>query len=147
MQEANTFIKSMDPNTTNPADDQGIIYAFAKSMDPNSVVREGEYATVQKYAQSWASTFGFNAQRVADGVEFLTPAARENMRSTVQKKFDASKKSYDKIYGEYVRRINEIGNINDGEKYLTQYSFSTITNNSVNEKEVSAAKSKYGIDY
>jgi len=147
LQEANTFIKSMDPNTTNPADDQGIIYAFAKSMDPNSVVREGEYATVQKYAQSWASTFGFNAQRVVDGVEFLTPAARENMRSTVQKKFDASKKSYDKIYGEYVRRINEVGNINDGEKYLTQYSFSTITNNNANEKEVSAAKSKYGIDY
>ena len=58
MAEAVAFADSLNANTTNPADDQALIYAFAKAMDPDSVVREGEYATVQKYAQSWAECSG-----------------------------------------------------------------------------------------
>jgi hypothetical protein len=56
--EGKAFVDSISNNTQNPADQQGLIYAFAKAMDPNSVVREGEYATVQKYAQSWAQSCG-----------------------------------------------------------------------------------------
>jgi hypothetical protein len=149
LQEANSFVQSMDPNTTSASDDQGLVYAFAKSMDPDSAVREGEYATVQKYAQSWSSTFNFNAQRVVDGVEFLTPEARINLKAAIQSKFNATKKSYDKVYEEYGRRINEMTNINDGTKYLTQYSLSGATSGGkqINSKEVELAKSKYNITY
>ena len=31
---------------------QGIISDYAKALDPDSVVREGEYATVARYAQN-----------------------------------------------------------------------------------------------
>jgi hypothetical protein len=51
-QEGYQTISSIGVNTKSPADDIAFIYAFAKIMDPNSVVREGEYNTIQKYAQS-----------------------------------------------------------------------------------------------
>ena len=50
-----------NPTSTN---DQALIYAFAKAMDPTSSVREGEYATVQKYAQSFANQLGFDVNRL-----------------------------------------------------------------------------------
>ena len=33
-------------------------------MDPDSVVREGEYATVQKYSQTWGQKFGMDVNRI-----------------------------------------------------------------------------------
>lgn len=91
------------------SDDQGLIYAFAKAMDPNSVVREGEYATVQKYAQSWAETFGFNAKRIFSNNVFLTKEARQNMLSTIQSRYQASEQNYTNIANEYKRRIQAAG--------------------------------------
>ena len=43
--EAKAFVDSLPTDSNSPADDQGLLYAFAKAMDPNSVVREGECAT------------------------------------------------------------------------------------------------------
>ena len=146
--EGNNFVQSLPKDSNNPADDQGLIYAFAKAMDPTSVVREGEYATVQKYSQSWAESFGYNAVRVVNNQEFLSDQARENIKATIQRKLESQKKSYDNIFSEYARRINERLNINDGEKYLTQYSFGTVPGSgSINEKEIDSTKSKYGISY
>lgn len=142
LQEANSFVQSLDPNTQSASDDQGLVFQFAKAMDPDSAVREGEYATVQKYAQSWLSTFGFNAQRVADGVEFLTPEARVNLKATIEKKFQATKKSYDKTFEEYGRRINETANVNNGTKYLTQYSLQSSTEDAPN-KQAETFRNKY----
>lgn len=121
MAEAVSFASSLDPNTTNPADDQALIYAFAKAMDPDSVVREGEYATVQKYAQSWAQTFGFNAARVFSNTAFLTPQARANMKQTIQKKYQAGKAQYDNVRKSYVNKINKTTGHADGEDYLIDY--------------------------
>lgn len=89
------------------ADNIGLIYAFAKAMDPGSVVREGEYATVQKYAQSWAESFGFNVQRVLTNKEFLTKEAVNNLMSTMNAKYAASEKSFQNIESEYNRKIEE----------------------------------------
>jgi hypothetical protein len=149
LQEANSFVQSMDPNTTSSMDDSGLVYAFSKAMDPDSAVREGEYATVQKNAQSLSEAFGFNVMRVVNNMEFLTPEARINIKNTIQSKFNATKKSYDKVYEEYGRRINEMTNINDGTKYLTQYSLSGATAGTkmVNDKEVESVKSKYNLNY
>lgn len=119
--EAVSFANSLDPNTKNPADDQALIYAFAKAMDPDSVVREGEYATVQKYAQSWAQTFQFNAARVFSNTAFLTPQARANMKRTIQAKYRAGKAQYDNVRKSYASQINKITNQGDGEDWLTDY--------------------------
>lgn len=121
MSEAVAFANSMDPNTKNPADDQALIYAFAKAMDPDSVVREGEYATVQKYSQSWLSAFGFNAMRIVSNTEFLTPEARANLKRTIQQKFKAATAQYKAVRDSYVKKINKITGLTDGEDWLTDY--------------------------
>jgi len=119
--EAVSFADSLDINTKNPADDQALIYAFAKAMDPESVVREGEYATVQKYAQSWANNFGFNAQRIFSNVAFLTPQARANMKATIRSKYNSGKSQYDNVRRSYEAKINKITGRGDGGDYLTDY--------------------------
>jgi hypothetical protein len=96
-------------NQTNPtsADDQGLLYAFAKAMDPNSVVREGEYATVQKYAQSAIQRGWANAKRFASNEAFLSTDARANMLATINSKFQAADQAYQNVYSEYNRRIED----------------------------------------
>lgn len=119
--EANQFVQALDTNTTNPADDQALIYAFAKAMDPDSVVREGEYATVQKYAQSWAESFGFNVARLFSNTTFLTPQARQNMKRTIQNRFKAAKSQYLSIRKSKAAAINKITGNTDGDEWLTDY--------------------------
>jgi hypothetical protein len=122
MAEAVTFVNSLDLNSKNPADDQALIYAFAKAQDPESVVREGEYATVQKYAQTWLQNFGFNAKRVLDNSEFLTTQARANMRATVLKRYAAARGMYDNVRASFTRQVNATsGGQVDPEDYLTDY--------------------------
>jgi hypothetical protein len=121
--EAKAFVDSLPTDSNSPADDQGLLYAFAKAMDPNSVVREGEYATVQKYAQSWLETFGFNAKRIVDNGEFLTPEARMNLKGTIDKKFQASFQNYQNVASEYSRRIDQAtGKSGVGGLFITDYS-------------------------
>jgi hypothetical protein len=119
--EAVSFADSMDVNTKNPADDQALIYAFAKAMDPESVVREGEYATVQRYAQSWAESFGFNAARIFTNTAFLTPQARANMKKTIRARYLAGKNQYDNVYRATVAKINKVTGGQDGADYVTDY--------------------------
>ena len=121
MGEAVSFAQGLDDHTKNPADDQALIYAFAKAMDPNSVVREGEYATVQKYAQSWAESFGFNAARIFSNAAFLTPEARANMKATILSRFQAARGQYDNLRNEFGRRINQKTGAADGVDRLTDY--------------------------
>jgi len=120
--EAKQFVDSLGNTTTNPSDDQGLIYAFAKTMDPDSAVREGEYATAQKYSQSMINSFGKSVSQALKGTGFLTPEARENMKKTINSKYKANKSIYDNTYNEYARKINNITGRNDGSDYLTNYS-------------------------
>lgn len=113
------FIQSMDPNSKNPADDQGLIYAFAKAMDPDSAVREGEYATIQKYAQSWLSSFGFNAKRVLENTEFLTPQARQNMKTTIESKVKSMHAPYKVARQDAIHRLGTLGVV--GNDYIPDY--------------------------
>jgi hypothetical protein len=116
--ESKIFVESLDPNSTNPADDQALIYAFAKAMDPDSAVREGEYATVQKYNQSWIEKLGFNAARIVDNKEFLTPEARANIKSTILKRATTSERVYRNLRKEYGTKINKVTGGDDGEEWL-----------------------------
>lgn len=116
------LVSQISENTKNPAENQALIYAFAKAMDPTSVVREGEYATVQKYSQSWLESFGFNALRVANNSEFLTPEAITNIKSTIAKKLNGTQTAYQNLANEYARRIDRITGQADGIDYISNYS-------------------------
>ena len=105
----------------NSGDDQALLYAFAKAMDPGSVVREGEYATVAKYAQSWADNFGFKAERVFSNSPFLTEQARKQMKETIGKKVESARQAYDNVHNEYGRRIELQAGVKNGRDYLTNY--------------------------
>ena len=118
--EGKAFADSISNNTQNPADQQGLIYAFAKAMDPASVVREGEYATVQKYAQSWATSFGFNAARIFSNSPFLSASAIANMKATINSKYQAAEKNYKNVYDEYQRQIQ--GAYTGEQRQITDYS-------------------------
>lgn len=121
MSEGVNFAQALNDNTTNPADDQALIYAFAKVMDPDSVVREGEYATVQKYAQSWAERFKFDVTRIFSNSQFLTPEARRNMKATLMTKFGVERRAYDNLRNEYGKRIDRITGKTGGVEELTDY--------------------------
>lgn len=119
--DALQFAKSLDVNSKNPADDQALIYAFAKAMDPDSAVREGEYATIQKYSQSWLESFGFNAKRVLLNQEFLTPEARTNLVKTITQRAAPVITQYQKLHSYYSGRINKITGRKDGVDDLPDY--------------------------
>lgn len=121
IQEGYNFAKSIDTKTTNPADDQALIYSLAKTLDPGSVVREGEYATAQKYAQSWVNAYGKGITQALAGTGFLSEAARNNIKNTIETKYKASKISYDNTNKQYIQNINSLTGRNDGGQFLVDY--------------------------
>lgn len=119
--EGYSFVRSLSNETTNPADDQALIYALAKALDPGSVVREGEYATVQKYAQSLVQSYGKSVNQALTGSGFLSADARKNIKSTIESRFKAAETSYKNLYTETERRVNLIGNTDKGSQLLNNY--------------------------
>lgn len=128
IQEGRNFAGSLSNTTTNPVDDQGLIYALAKALDPGSVVREGEYATAQKYAQSWISAFGKGVTQALLGTGFLSETARKQIKDTIEAKYKASKTSYDNIQKQYETGINNLTGRSDGAKFLSDYSINNSSN-------------------
>ena len=122
IQEGYVFASSLPDKTTNPADDQALIYSLAKALDPGSVVREGEYATAQKYAQSWIKSFGAGVEQAILGTGFLSEEARKNIKKTIESRFNASKTSYNNLYERYSFGIENLTGRNDGELFLVDYS-------------------------
>jgi hypothetical protein len=108
MSEAINLVNSLSDTTTNPADDQALIYAFAKAMDPDSVVREGEYATVQKYAQSWIKSYGKGVEQAIAGTGFLSEEARKNIKKTIASKYNAGKINYDNLRNESASQMDNL---------------------------------------
>lgn len=121
--EGYNFVSGLPNSTTNPADDQALIYALAKALDPGSVVREGEYATAQRYAQSWAQAYGKGVELAALGTGFLSETARNNIKSTITSRYKAAEKTYNNLYGEYRAQIEQLGQLpaGTGNSLLTNY--------------------------
>lgn len=107
VQEGYQTLSNIGTDTTNAADDIAFIYGFAKIMDPNSVVREGEYNTIQKYAQSWASTFGFNAKRIYSNTNFLSKDAKDKMLQVMSTKYGTATNQYNNLRSEYQRQMDD----------------------------------------
>jgi hypothetical protein len=106
--EAMQFVNAMPLKSENPADDIGIIYAFAKGMDLESVVREGEYKTIQDYAQALFQKAGIRLNRVFNNEGFLTTDARTKLKQTLQTKSNATAKMYRDFRKGQVGRIETI---------------------------------------
>lgn len=120
--QAMTFVESLPLDTNNPQDDQALIYAFAKAMDPDSAVREGEYATVQKYAQSWAQRFGKDVIRVVKRTDFLDDEARADIKATIRAAFEANRQTYGNLRTQYAKQIDQVtGRPGTGGEYLIDY--------------------------
>lgn len=139
IQDGYNFAKSISDTTQNPADDQALIYSLAKALDPGSVVREGEYATAQKYAQSWIAAYGKGVEQALLGTGFLSETARKNIKKTIEGKYTSSEKSYKNLYKNYSTGINSLTGRADGEKFIIDYS--------TQGSSVSDRASRAGYDY
>lgn len=140
MKEIKDTVNSIPDDTKSPSDQQNLVYAFAKAMDPGSVVREGEYATVQKYAQSVADRFGFKMQRLTSNAPFLTPEAIKTMKATINNRVNVTEKSYANVYDEYGRRINKVSGGSDGKDFITDYSKGFQSIGAEHNQNISSAK-------
>lgn len=121
IQEGRNFAGSLANDTKNPADDQALIYSLAKALDPGSVVREGEYATAQKYAQSWLAAYGKGVTQALAGTGFLSETARKNIKDTIETKYKSSLRSYDNLANQYEKGINDLTGRQDGSKFIRSY--------------------------
>lgn len=121
IQDGYNFAQSISDTTVNPADDQALIYSLAKALDPGSVVREGEYATAQKYAQSWISSFGKGVEQAIAGTGFLSETARKNIKNVIETKYDSTKKSYTNLQDNYAKNISSLTGRDDGKNFLIDY--------------------------
>lgn len=121
IQEWYNFAKSISNTTKNPTDDQALIYSLAKVLDPGSVVREWEYATVQKYAQSWVDSYGKWVSQALNGTGFLSEQARKNIKDTIEWRYKASKSTYNNLYNQYSTGIDKITGKTNWKDFLRNY--------------------------
>jgi len=116
------LINGISETTTNPADHQTIVYAFAKSLDPESVVREGEYATIKKYAQSAIDKYGKEISNAIAGTGFLSKNAITNIKATMNNNYNSRKPAYDSLYEQQRGIINNIAGSNVADEIMVDYS-------------------------
>jgi hypothetical protein len=102
------LMNSIGTKTSSPGDDIAFVYAFAKIMDPNSVVREGEYATVQKYAQDLLSKTQLDAVRTVSNQNFLTSDAKQKLLNASLAKMKVIETQYSSLANQYKQRIQNV---------------------------------------
>lgn len=88
-------------------DDIQRVYTFAKVADPGSAVKEGEYNSIEKYAQAVLGRIGLKVNRIFTPTGILTPEARLAMEKTLQSSLNSSEKAYKNVKSEYQRQIND----------------------------------------
>ena len=102
------LMSSLGTQGKSPGDDIAFVYSFAKLMDPGSVVREGEYATIQKYAQSFLDAKTLEAIRLAKNVNFLSADAKQKLLTTAYAKMQVLNTQYQSLSNQYQKRISTV---------------------------------------
>jgi hypothetical protein len=115
-------VNGIEAKSKNPADHQQIVYAFAKALDPDSAVREGEYATIKKYAQGAISRYGKEISNAIKGTGFLSEAAIENIKATMNNTFNSRRPLYENTVAETRRVINNIAGADVAGELIIDYS-------------------------
>lgn len=118
---AANMIAGVDPNTTNPAEHQAVIYNFAKALDPDSVVREGEYATVKKYSQSLISKYGGEIRQAVAGTGFLSPQAIMAIQEASKNRIAAYEPQYNSLKQNTKVKINSLAGKDVADDVLIDY--------------------------
>jgi hypothetical protein len=134
---------SVPDDNTNPQNDQLLVYAFAKAMDPSSAVREGEYDTIQSYAQTALERFGVNATRFYSNAPFLTPEARANIKASIAAAYESEKTSYTQTKKSFADTINHIAGINIADQLLQDYITPTDTAETDDPLGIGATSDQY----
>lgn len=129
------IINGIDTASKNPADHQTIIYAFAKSLDPESVVREGEYATIKRYAQSLIDRYGKEVTNAIAGTGFLSQKAIDDIKSTMNNNYKSRKPQYDNLVKDTKRIINNIAGKDVADEIMVDYS-AGVTNTQIKQQEI-----------
>lgn len=102
------LMNSLGTQGGSPGDDIAFVYAFAKLMDPNSVVREGEYKTIQVYAQSLLDAKTLEAIRLVKNTNFLTADAKQKLLTTAYAKMQVLNTQYQNVSDQYQQRIETV---------------------------------------
>lgn len=131
--DSNNIVRGIDPKSKNPADHQQIVYAFAKALDPDSAVKEGEYDTIKKYAQSSISKYGKEITNAINGTGFLSEKAIENIQTTINNTLESRKTNYLNSVKETRKIINNIAGTDVADEIMIDYSGGikneSVTNN------------------
>ena len=114
-------VNGINASSKNPADHQAIVYSFAKALDPDSAVKEGEYETIKKYAQSLISRYGKEVSNAINGTGFLSEKAITDIKTTMNNLQTSRKPQYDNLYNERARTINNIAGSDVAKEVLTDY--------------------------
>ena len=114
-------INGISSSSQNPADHQAIVYAFAKSLDPDSAVKEGEYETIRKYAQSLVNRYGKEITNAINGTGFLSEKAIADIKTTMNNNFNNRRPSYDNLYNQTGRVIDNIAGLPVSDEVLIDY--------------------------
>lgn len=128
------IVNGIDPKSKNPADHQQIVYAFAKALDPDSAVKEGEYETIKKYAQSTLSKYGKEITNAISGIGFLSETAINNIKTTMNNTLNSRKPVYDNTVKETAKVINNIAGSNVADEIMINYSGGISTQNQNNNQ-------------
>lgn len=116
------IVNGIDPKSKNPAQHQQIVYAFAKALDTDSAVKEGEYETIKKYAQSTLSRYGKEITNALNGTGFLSEQAIKDIQATMNNTYASRKPLYDQQVSETTRIINNIAGMDIASELITDYS-------------------------
>ena len=135
------LMSSLGTQGKNPGDDIAFVYAFAKLMDPNSVVREGEYETIKRFAQSFLDAKTLEAIRLAKNVNFLSADAKQKLLTTAAAKLKVLESQYNQISSEYQRQVDDA--YAGKPRQITQYSQPEVSDNDALRQQVA----QYGYDY
>lgn len=106
--ESVNTVNGIDAKSKNPADHQAIVYAFAKALDPDSAVKEGEYDTIKKYAQSTVDKYKKEITNAINGTGFLSEGAIKNIQTTMNNLLISRKPQFENLVKEQARIIDNI---------------------------------------
>lgn len=115
------IVNGIDPKSKNPADHQQIVYAFAKALDPDSAVKEGEYDTIRKYAQSTISRYGKEITNAINGTGFLSENAIKDIQTTMKNTLESRKSVYNNSLKETKRVINNLARADVADDIMIDY--------------------------
>ncbi len=121
------IVNGISASSKNPSDHQTIVYAFAKSLDPDSVVREGEYATIKKYAQSMLDRYGKEVTNAISGTGFLSQGAITSIKETMNRNYQSRKPAYDNLYQQTSSVIDNVAGKPVANDVLINYSMGVNT--------------------